>query len=214
METFTIDDTRTMFDGIAEMFDRQCEKLCEMDAMMGDGDLGLTMKKGFAVCAETIRQSQDTNPGKAIMMAGMKMSSAVPSTMGTLMSSGLMTGGKIVADKFEWGSAEFAAFLDGFCAGVAKRGKCAPGDRTIYDALYTASEHARQAQKAGENLDGVAKAAWEGALEGIESTKQMMPKYGKAAVFSEKAIGHADQGAVAAGLLMEAMYRSIHTKYQ
>ena len=117
-----------------------------------------------------------------------------------------------MADQCEWGPAEFAAFLDGFCAGVAKRGKCAPGDRTIYDALSAASERAGQAQRAGRNLDEVSKAAWEGALEGVERTKQMMPKFGKAAVFSEKAIGNADQGAVAAGLLMEAMYRSIHSK--
>ena len=46
-------------------------------------------------------------------------------------------------------------------------------------------------------LTAVIHAAVEGATEGVEATKNMTPKFGKAAVFAAKAIGTPDQGAVA-----------------
>ena len=51
----------------------------------------------------------------------------------------------------------------------------------------------------------VANAAVEGAEEGCEATKDMLPKYGKAAVHAAKAKGVVDQGAVAGLCLMQGI---------
>ena len=57
------------------------------------------------------------------------------SKVGYLMSSGLMGAGKELKEKIELVPSDFALFYHGFAEGIAKRGKCTVGDRTIYAAL-------------------------------------------------------------------------------
>lgn len=98
-----------------------------------------------------------------------------------------------------------ADFVEGFAEGIHKRGKCQPGDRTIYDALLPAGQKAKEAAEKGASLAEVIDAAYNGAKDGVEATKDMVPKYGKAAVFSAKAKGIADQGAVAGKYVIEGI---------
>ena len=77
------------------------------------------------------------------------------------------------------------------------------------DAMAPAAEKAAAADGTGESLARVIAEALEGAREGVEATKDMIPKYGKAAVFSAKASGIADQGAMAAMYLLQGLKNSI-----
>ena len=189
MNTIKVENLPELFQGVSDIFAEKKEELCEMDANMGDGDLGLTMNKGYGALPQLLRENaEEGNVGKTLMKAGMKMAGIVPSTMGTLMASGIMQGGKALNGKSEMAEEELAAFLCGFAEGIQKRGKCQLGDRTILDAVDAA-------------------AACRGAAQGVEATKNMIPKFGKAAVFSAKAIGIADQGAVAGMYLMQGLAR-------
>ena len=210
MEKVSCEQLPQLFEGVAAMFAEKKEELCEMDARMGDGDLGLTMDKGYGALPELIRQNTEAGDiGKTLMKAGMKMASVVPSTMGTLMSSGVMEGGKALKGKSEMGPQELAQYLTAFAAGIQKRGKCQLGERTILDAVDAGAKKAAEAAGAGKDMAGVIEAACEGAAEGVEATKQMTPKYGKAAVFAAKAIGTPDQGATAGMYMIQGLKRSI-----
>ena len=200
MERITCHELPAFFQGTADIFGEKKEELCEMDARMGDGDLGLTMQKGFGALPQLIRDNEaEGDIGKTLMKAGMKMAALVPSTMGTLMSSGIMEGGKAIGKKGEMGPGELADFLAGFAGGIAHRGKCQLGDRTILDAVDAGARKARQALTEGADMGAMLRRAVEGAKEGVKATEDMLPKYGKAAVFSAKAKGVPDQGAVAIG---------------
>ena len=204
MEKITLEQLPELFEGVAEIFTEKKDELCDMDAKMGDGDLGLTMHKGYGALPDLIRENTEAGDvGKTLMKSGMKMASIVPSTMGTLMSSGVMEGGKALKGKAEIGPAELSTYLTAFAAGIQKRGKCALGDRTILDAVDAAVE------AGAADLETVINAAVEGAAEGVEATKQMTPKFGKAAVFAAKAIGTPDQGAVAGQYMIMGLQRYI-----
>lgn len=210
MTTITCDQLPALFEGVAAIFAEKREELCDMDANMGDGDLGLTMDKGYGALPDLLRENMEAaDAGKTLMKAGMKMSSVVPSTMGTLMSSGIMEGGKALKGKAELGPAELSMYLTAFAAGIQKRGKCQPGDRTILDAVSPAAEAAEKAAEAGGDLSAVIAAACEGAAKGVEATKAMTPKFGKAAVFAAKAAGVADQGAVAGLYMLQGLQRGL-----
>ncbi|MCI8809563.1 MAG: dihydroxyacetone kinase subunit L [Oscillibacter sp.] len=209
MNEITVNEWPLLMETIAKVMTENAERLCEMDAQMGDGDLGLTMKKGYCALPELFAAIEEGDMGKRLSKAGMKMASAVPSTMGTLMASGWMEGGKRLTGKASVDAAGFASFLAGFAAGIAKRGKCSPGERTVLDALAPAAEAAETAASAGSSLADTAKAALDGAKKGVKATKDMLPKYGKAAVFAAKAQGVEDQGAVAGMLLVQGLCNGI-----
>lgn len=210
MENITIETLPQLFESVAQVMADNAEHLCEMDAKMGDGDLGLTMRKGFAALPDILRELDEPDLGRRLAKAGMKMSSVVPSTMGTLMSSGIMEGGKRLAGKEAVGPQELADFLEGYAAGIQKRGKCQRGDRTVLDSVGAAADAARAAAgQSGATLADVARAALKGAEEGVEATRSMTPKYGKAAVFASQAIGVEDQGAVAGKLMVQGLAQGI-----
>ena len=197
MTEITISDLQAWFSAIGKVMAEHADELCEMDARVGDGDLGLTMKKGFNAMPEILDGIDEADLGKKLMKAGMKMASVVPSTMGTLMASGVMTGGKELAGKTSIDAAGLLIFLKGYAAGIAKRGKCARGERTVLDAVGTAADKLEAALTPGMTLEQAAEIALEGAKEGVEATRTMEPKYGKAAVHKAAAAGQLDQGACA-----------------
>ena len=199
MEKITVNEIPEMFDQVAIVFADKKDELCEMDAAMGDGDLGLTMSKGYGALPGFLRDNAaEGDIGKQLMKSGMKMQNEVPSTMGTheLWHYG---GRQAFKGKVELVPADIAAYVTAFAAGIKKRGKCELGDRTILDSVHAGAEKAQALVDANPDASfrDVISAAVEGAHEGVEATKDMLPKYGKAAVHAAKAKGVVDQGALA-----------------
>jgi len=207
MKIMTAAQLPDMLSVIAEEMAGHEEELCAMDAKMGDGDLGLTMKKGFGALPDVAASLDHKDLGKDLMTCGMRMSSVIPSTMGFLMSSGFMSGGKAIAGVTEMTGENYAKFLRGFANGIIRRGKCQPGDRTILDALDAAATAAEQVIKGNPDagFDETAAAAADGAKAGTDATIHMKPKFGKAAVHEQQADGTRDQGAVAGMYLVQAI---------
>ena len=205
MQILSADKLPALFDSVAARMDTVADELCEMEARMGDGDLGLTMRRGFAAVPEFLRETDEPDLGKKLVKAGMKMASIAPSTMGTLMASGIMGGGKALTGATQIDAAAYLAFLEAFCAGIAKRGKCQRGEKTILDAIAPAADAVAAALKANPalSLGDAAEAAVRGGQEGVEATKQMEAKYGKAAVHRAASVGVADQGATAGLYMLE-----------
>ncbi len=212
MQTIELANLADLFEGVADIFIKTKDELCELDAKMGDGDLGLTLSKGYGALPDLIREiaRNEQSIAGTLMKSGLKMASLVPSTMGTLMAGGLIEGGKALRNSESIGPTELAVFLNGFVAGIQKRGKANPGDRTIVDALLPAAKKAEEAARSDQaTLQTVIMAAEVGASEGVENTKNMIPKFGKAAVFSARAIGQVDQGAVAGLYLIRGLKKAI-----
>ena len=202
MDRIAFNQLPDLFTSVGELFTEKKEELCDMDARLGDGDLGLTMSKGYGSLPELIRNEMDGaggDIGKLLMKSGMKMANLVPSTMGFLLSSGVMVGGNTLKGKTEIDAMGLAAYLVGFEGGIQKRGKCQTGQRTIYDSVFPAAQAAKElTEKNPEaSLSEVVAVALNAAKEGTESTKSMVPVFGKAAVHAAQCAGIADQGAVA-----------------
>lgn len=181
------------------------EYLIELDAASGDGDLGLTMTKGFAAGAEAVNQSQEADLGKLLFQVGSAIGKAAPSTMGTLMASGFLKSAKAFKGKTELTAEDYAAMGEYYYAGLQERGKATPGERTILDSLKPAADALRAAVDGGEtNLKALADCAYAAALEGVEATKDMVPQHGKAVVHRAKLAGVPDQGAIVGSLYYKA----------
>ena len=55
--------TKTLFTNLAETFEREKEILGELDAVLGDGDHGVGMARGFTKANEAIQASQADDVG-------------------------------------------------------------------------------------------------------------------------------------------------------
>jgi phosphoenolpyruvate---glycerone phosphotransferase subunit DhaL len=96
--------------------------------------------------------------------------------------------------------AMFQAGVDG----VRQRGKAAPGDKTMLDALLPAVEAMREAQAAGADLAAVLEAGAAAAEQGMLATIPMQACKGRASYLGERSVGHQDPGATSAYLLLRA----------
>src|ERR1700759_1623091 len=100
MEALRIKDIQSVILQIKNIVDANQGKLMELDSVMGDGDLGFTMTKAFAAAYDEAEKSDEKIAGKLLTRLGMVIAKTSPSTMGTLVATGFMKGGKSI-DTFE-----------------------------------------------------------------------------------------------------------------
>jgi dihydroxyacetone kinase-like protein len=133
--TLDTQSLRPLFTEWARIMEANKSVLTELDSVVGDGDLGLTMSDGFAAAARYAQQSEERDLGRFFYMAGKAMASAVPSTMGTLMASGLMQAGKAFKGRETLGLTEAGVLFQAWYDGVQQRGKAQPGEKTFLDGM-------------------------------------------------------------------------------
>ena len=197
-----------MLGEISATMNEKREYLINLDSIVGDGDLGLTMTKGFAAAYDNAASGGETDAGRLLYNAGKAMSSAAPSTMGTLMALGLMQGGKVLKGKTELADGDIADFLAAYEEAVQSRGKAKLGEKTFLDGFHPGVTALKEALAAGESLaDATAKAA-AAAEEGFISTHTMLAVHGKAAVKGEASRDMDDPGAAVAMLIMGAIAKA------
>lgn len=185
------------------------EYLIDLDSVVGDGDLGLTMSDGFKAAYGAVCDSEETDAGKLLYGAGKAMSVAVPSTMGTLMASGLMQAGKVLKGKTKLEDMDIVDVFQGYFDGVMNRGKAKVGDKTFLDGLAPAIEAMREALTDAKSLKEAASKAAKAAESGFENTTTMIAVHGRAATRGEASRSLKDPGAAVAMLLMKAFEKSV-----
>jgi dihydroxyacetone kinase-like protein len=203
MERLTCTDIKEIFSKLRQMSSEQKQHLIDLDSVMGDGDLGLTMAAVFKAADEFTSQYREDEIGSMVMKAGMMMAKAAPSTMGTLMATGFMRGGKTLKDKSEIDAADMAKFWRAFSDGIAERGKSKPGEKTIIDALDPAAAKLQEAVDGGAGLPDAMKLAYQAAIDGVEATKDMVAQHGRAAYYQERSKETQDPGATVGAMVVK-----------
>ena len=120
---------------ISDIMAENKDKLIEMDGIVGDGDLGLTMSDGFKAAYDAVSDGAIADAGKLLFAAGKAMANKVPSTMGSLMATGLKQAGKDLKGKETLEDADVVQIFASYEAGVAKLGEAKVGDKTAEYAL-------------------------------------------------------------------------------
>lgn len=209
-------DNQFLISFLKELRDVMNEKrtyLIELDSVVGDGDLGLTMGDGFAAAYEAVKDGAETDAGKLLYSAGKAMSIKVPSTMGTLMASGLMQAGKVLKGKTELTDLDIAELFAAYEEGVQKRGKAQVGDKTFLDGLHPAAVELKRSLADGDSLKEAARKAFEAAEDGFRQTTTMVAVHGRAATRGEASRELEDPGAAVAVLMMQAFAKTAESLF-
>lgn len=193
------------FKQIAQTMKQNNELLTKLDSAAGDGDLGISMEQGFHAVAAFLENENDTDLGRLLIRASAVLNEASPSTLGTVLSVGLMAGGRTLKGVEECGIEQAAVFLETGCDAIMTRSKCSPGEKTILDALIPAAKAVRACADSNGTLAQGAKDAAKAAADGCAQTVDMMAVHGRAAYYAEKTIGLQDGGATVAKILFETV---------
>ena len=180
--------------------------LIDLDSVVGDGDLGLTMGDGFKAAADAAQASEETDMGKLAYLAGKTMSTAVPSTMGTLMASGLMHAGKALRGVETMDGYTWPTFFHAYFDGVQARGKAQVGEKTFLDGLSPAVAALEQG---APDMLAAAPLATKAANDAFLATKGMLAKHGRMAIRGEQSRVYLDPGAAVAALLMDGFAQTM-----
>jgi phosphoenolpyruvate---glycerone phosphotransferase subunit DhaL len=209
MTSIDIDGLKVIFGHLKRIMDENREMLIELDGVMGDSDLGITMQKAFTSAHAEAQGFTGKEAGQLMLKAGMKIAQAAPSTMGTLVATGFMKGGKAILKTEALSLSDLSVFFRAFTNGIMEAGKTKPGNKTIVDALDPAAKALEEASAEGKNLAEGIQMAYMAAREGVENTKSMKAQHGRAAYYQEKSMGVTDAGATVGALVLEGFYHGV-----
>ncbi|WP_026536343.1 dihydroxyacetone kinase subunit DhaL, partial [Arthrobacter sp. H14] len=186
------------------------EELGRMDAIAGDGDHGIGMRRGADAAADAAAAAAEASAGvdRLLIQAGEAWAEKAGGTSGALWGSGLIALAHSLGNRESYNADDALAAVTAFSQAITDLGKAVPGDKTMVDALlpYVAvfSEH----NHTGAPLEQTLSAAADEAKSAAQATAELSPKKGRARPLAEKSIGHPDPGAVSFGLIAEGVARA------
>ncbi len=186
------------------------DELRDLDAALGDGDLGVTAELGANAMAAFLDMNSESDIGKMLVQLGMHINRANPSTFGTLLASAFMGAGKSAQTKSELTAADLLVMGDAAVDAIKRLGKAGAGDKTMLDALIPAVEAFRKALAAGHDLSQALDAASQASEGGSNSTAAMKAKFGRVSWRPDGGVGMKDGGAAAMDFLIRSFSLSLN----
>lgn len=203
--SYGINDAKALIARVSDIIEAHKDELNELDGRSGDGDLGMSVALGLAATKASAEAFEGDDMGKMLAMAAMACNREAPSTMGTLVSSGIMAVGKAFKGKTEVEEADVVAIPRTFADAIAARGGSKLGDKTILDALYPMADVLEERVAAGDELGVAMGAAAAKAREAAEATSGIQASVGRAKWLGERAASNPDGGAILCAVVAEGL---------
>lgn len=198
-----ISEIKKGISSIAKEMTENRDYLVELDQRNGDGDLGISMSEGFNALVEVLNMTEETDLGKVFRDLSKTFNESAPSSLGTILSFGLMGIAKELKGKTEVSRQEFSVALEKGLDNILDKTGSKVGEKTIIDSLSPGIE---SLLSSGSEEDKTAfQNAYEVSKAGAEKTKEMMAVHGRAAYYGEKSLGLVDGGAVVGTLIFKGM---------
>ena len=204
-----IETMRQIIAAIAQKIEEEKAFLTELDTAIGDGDHGINMARGFKAVEEKLPALQDADFGALLKGVGMQLVSTVGGASGPLYGTAFMKAGAACKGKTELTDEEFLAAFAAAIGGVKMRGKSAPGEKTMLDALCPAYDALAAALRAGKDLKSGMEAAVKAAEDGVAYTKTILATKGRASYLGERSIGHQDPGATSSLFMLQIIAQNL-----
>jgi len=177
----------------------------DLDAVVGDGDFGYSMARGFELVLQGWDGFDRTDIGTFLKKVAVVITSRIGGTSGPIWGTAFLRAGAAAGAADRLSPDQVVAMLRAAIAGIMARGKSDVGDKTLLDALVPAVDAVEAAVLEGGTAASALRAAAATARERAEATRSMIAKRGRAAYTGERSIGTLDAGAVAVAVMFEAL---------
>ncbi|WP_431230252.1 dihydroxyacetone kinase subunit DhaL [Paenarthrobacter nicotinovorans] len=177
------------------------EELGKLDAIAGDGDHGIGMRRGVDAAAQAGEAASGSSVARILASAGEAWSERAGGTSGALWGSAVIAAGLSLGNRESYSSKDAAAAVEAFTSAITELGKADPGDKTMVDALLPFRDAFLAELDGGAPVDRALAVAAAAAESAAANTADLRPLKGRARPLAEKSIGHPDPGAVSFGLI-------------
>lgn len=180
--------------------------LSQLDAKIGDGDHGLNMARGAMAAEEALEELDDfPNVKEVLQAAGEAFVMNVGGSAGPLYGAGILAAAEVVDEKSKLNAKTLKKVFDAVVSAIQKRGRAVKGDKTMLDVLIPIRDTFSKENTAGKTLEQILTEAKDAARDGVEFTKTIPAKKGRASYFGDKSIGVEDPGAMSSFIIFRTL---------
>ena len=180
--------------------EQSADELNTADGLLGDGDLGVTMIRGFRNLLEE-SESLPEDIGMAIFQCAKAFTKSSGSSYGTLLATGMMAVAKVKKGQTKIEMDEVSDLFNISLEAMQMRGKARLGDKTVLDVIAAARDAAKNQTDWNTMFNSINKAI----SDTIELYRDRQSQIGRARIFGEKSIGLDDPGMLAFKRMFESV---------
>lgn len=173
----------------------------DLDSVVGDGDFGYSLARGFEKLLEGWDDLDRTDPGTFLKRCGMVIASRIGGTSGPIWGTAFLRAGAAAGTATDLSGEQVVAMLRAAIEGIKARGQSDVGDKTLLDALVPLTDQLQASLADG--AEGALRAAAVATREAADATAGMVAKRGRAAYTGERSRGSVDAGAMAVAVIVE-----------
>ena len=211
VQSFSNADSGDIVLAIAQRIVENRGYLSDIDGLIGDGDHGVNMAKGFSLAAERLgREPQSL--ASALAALGDVLMTEIGGSMGPLYGM-MFSGFAETLDGVE--AIDAATFERMLCHGleeVQSIGDAKVGDKTLIDAFAPALQAFSATAAERDDFAAALDALIVAAEQGRDSTVDLVAKIGRAARLGERSRGVLDPGATSCAIILRALAEGAKAK--
>lgn len=180
--------------------------LSQLDAKIGDGDHGVNMARGAQAAKDALDEIDDPeNLKKVLHSIGEAVMMNVGGTAGPLYGAGILEASKVIDKNSALDAMTLEKVFTAVVDGISRRGHAQKGDKTMLDVLIPIRDSFKAENSAGKSFGNVLADAREAARDGVEYTKTIAAKRGRASYLGDRSIGFEDPGAVSSLIIYQTL---------
>lgn len=192
-----------ILDRVIQDMDDQKAFLTELDNVIGDGDHGINMDRGFQAVKKQMPTYADLEVDGILKDVGKQLMKVVGGSAGPLYGSAFKKSGVYLKGKTEITMDDFIGMMDTSIEQIQKLGHAVEGEKTMLDAMIPATKAMKESYAADGDYKKALEAGVAAAEAGVEYTKTIIATKGRASYLGERSIGHQDPGATSFTLMLK-----------
>lgn len=208
MQAFKNAEGKSILLGMVQVIQENKEYLGQIDGVIGDGDHGANMNKGFTMFLNQYKDV-DYSFTEGLYHLGMILLNGIGGSMGPIYGTIFMAMSEAADGKDVIGLSELSQMLKAAEEELFTIVDARKGDKTLVDSLSPAIDAVQQAAAAEADFRSALDAMCAASGQGKERTRDLTARYGRASRLGERSRGVLDAGAVSCDLLLNAMAQGI-----
>ncbi|WP_196605087.1 dihydroxyacetone kinase subunit DhaL [Pectinatus haikarae] len=204
MTAFDNKKGRSILQAMVRSIQQNKTHLSDIDGLIGDGDHGINMNKGFSLFEKEYKD-KELSFNEGLEKLGTTLMNKIGGSMGSIYGTLFIGMGEAGSRLTKISLADLTAMIEKGYSKLSEIIEARPGDKTLIDTLAPALESLKKSTEKKEDFKTALIKMKAAAKAGSDSTRELKARYGRASRLGERSIGVPDAGSVSCRLLLAAM---------